>query len=95
MQLKPKSSAAPASSDVTLTLASFLPYRLNDPGVYKQDLGLERWGDRELHKVKVTFEPGSSNAAEGRLRASTRAMIRRAPMGPNARSTRARTVSVA
>lgn len=42
----------------------FLPYRLNDPGVYKQDLGLERWGDRELHKVKVTFEPGSSNAAE-------------------------------
>lgn len=42
----------------------FLPYRLNDPSVYKQDLGLERWGDRELRKVKVTFEPGSSNAAD-------------------------------
>jgi hypothetical protein len=42
----------------------FLPYRLNDPGVYKQDLGLERWGERELHKVKVTFERGSSSAAE-------------------------------
>jgi hypothetical protein len=42
----------------------FLPYRLNDPSVYKQDLGLERWGDRELHKVKVTFEAGSSNAAD-------------------------------
>lgn len=42
----------------------FLPYRLNDPGVYKQDLGLERWGDRDLHKVKVTFEPGSSSGAE-------------------------------
>lgn len=42
----------------------FLPYRLNDPGVYKRDLGLERWGDRELHRVKVTFEPGSSNAAD-------------------------------
>lgn len=42
----------------------FLPYRLNDPGVYKQDLGLERWGGRELHKVKVTFEPGSSTDAD-------------------------------
>ncbi|MDY7092813.1 MAG: DUF6265 family protein [Acidobacteriota bacterium] len=41
----------------------FLPFRLNDPGVYKQDLGLETWGDRSLHKVKVTFEPGSSTDA--------------------------------
>jgi hypothetical protein len=42
----------------------FLPYRLNDPSVYKQDLGIERWGDRDLHKVKVTFEPGTSTSAD-------------------------------
>ncbi|RMH21397.1 MAG: hypothetical protein D6696_05890 [Acidobacteria bacterium] len=42
----------------------FLPYRLNDPGVYKHDLGRERWGERELHKVKVTFSPGSSTDAD-------------------------------
>lgn len=42
----------------------FLPYRLNDPGVYKQDLGLETWDGRELRKVKVTFEPGSSTDAQ-------------------------------
>ena len=41
----------------------FLPYRLNDPGVYKEDLGLETWGDETLHKVKVTFEPGISTDA--------------------------------
>ena len=42
----------------------FLPYRLNDPSVFKTDLGLESWGDRELHKVKVTFTPGSSTDAD-------------------------------
>lgn len=41
----------------------FLPYRLNDPGVYKQDLGLVSWDNRRLHRVKVTFEPGSSTDA--------------------------------
>lgn len=41
----------------------FLPYRLNDPSVYKEDLGLEDWGGRKLHKVKVTFEPGTSTDA--------------------------------
>ncbi len=41
----------------------FLPYRLNDPSVFKQDLGLERWGDRDLAKVKVTFQAGSSTDA--------------------------------
>ena len=40
----------------------FLPYRLNDPSAYKQDLGIERWGERDLHKVKVTFEPGTSTS---------------------------------
>lgn len=41
----------------------FLPYRLNDPSVYKEDLGFETWDGRKLHKVKVTFEPGSSTDA--------------------------------
>jgi hypothetical protein len=42
---------------------NFLPYRLNDPSVYKEDLGEESWGGRALHKIKVTFEPGSSTSA--------------------------------
>ena len=42
---------------------AFLPYRLDDPKVFKQDLGIERWQDRSLHKVKVTFAPGSSTDA--------------------------------
>lgn len=42
---------------------AFLPFRLNDPLVFKRDLGLERWGERELQKVKVTFAPGSSSDA--------------------------------
>lgn len=41
----------------------FLPYRLNDASVFKEDLGLEEWGGRKLHKVKVTFEAGSSTDA--------------------------------
>jgi hypothetical protein len=43
----------------------FLPYRLNDASTFKEDLGVETWGGRALHKVKVTFTPGSStNAAD-------------------------------
>lgn len=42
----------------------FLPYRLGDDSVIQEDLGLERWAGRELHKVKVTFVPGSSTDAE-------------------------------
>lgn len=41
----------------------FLPYRLNDPSVYKEDLGLVDWGGRKLHKVKITFEAGTSTDA--------------------------------
>ncbi len=41
----------------------FLPFRLNDPSVLKQDLGLVDWDGRSLHKVKVTFEAGSSTDA--------------------------------
>ncbi len=43
---------------------AFLPYRLNDPSVLKQDLGIEEWEGRELHRVRVTFVPGSSTDAE-------------------------------
>lgn len=42
----------------------FLPYRLNDPETYKEDLGLERWGERQLERVRVTFQPGTSTYAE-------------------------------
>jgi len=41
----------------------FLPYRLRDPSVQVEDLGVEEWDGRELHKVKVTFEVGSSTDA--------------------------------
>ncbi|HEX4954039.1 MAG TPA: DUF6503 family protein [Thermoanaerobaculia bacterium] len=41
----------------------FLPFRLADASAWKQDLGLERWGERSLHKVKVTFTAGSSTDA--------------------------------
>ena len=42
----------------------FLPYRLNDPNVLKQDLGLVEWRGRKLHRVKVTFALGSSTDAQ-------------------------------
>jgi hypothetical protein len=42
----------------------FLPFRLNDESVFKQDLGQEMWEGRPLHKAKVTFSPGSSTDAE-------------------------------
>ncbi len=42
----------------------FLPYRLNDPSVRKQDLGPVDWEGRRLHKVKVTFEAGTSTDAD-------------------------------
>jgi len=41
-----------------------LPFRLNDDSVIKEDLGLEEWSGRTLHKVKVTFVPGSSTDPE-------------------------------
>jgi hypothetical protein len=39
---------------------AFLPSRLDDPSVRHEDLGYETWEGRELRKVKVTFEAGSS-----------------------------------
>jgi hypothetical protein len=43
---------------------TFLPFRLNDAAVYKEDLGLEEWNRRSLHKIKVSFSPGSSTHAQ-------------------------------
>lgn len=43
---------------------AFLPYRLADPSVRYWALGEERWGERLLDKVKVTFRAGSSTDAE-------------------------------
>ena len=43
---------------------AFLPFRLDDPSAQREDLGQETWGDRELHKVKVTFRAGTSTDAE-------------------------------
>lgn len=42
----------------------FLPFRLNDESVFKEDLGIEIWEGKPLHRVKVTFVPGSSSDAE-------------------------------
>ena len=44
----------------------FLPYGLNGPEVYREDLGLDTWEGKELHKVRVTFQPGTSTDAEDR-----------------------------
>jgi len=41
----------------------FLPFRLADPSVRHQDLGVVDWEGKRLHKVKVTFAPGSSTDA--------------------------------
>lgn len=43
---------------------SFLPYRLNDPNTFKEDLGVETWDGRKLQKIKVTFQQGSSTDAD-------------------------------
>jgi hypothetical protein len=43
---------------------AFLPYRLEDPSVRLEDLGFEAWDGRELRKIKVSFEAGSSTDAD-------------------------------
>ena len=42
----------------------FLPYGLRGAEVYLEDLGIDTWEDRELHKVRVSFEPGTSTDAD-------------------------------
>ena len=41
-----------------------LPYSLNGGDVQFEDLGLETWSGRDLHKVKVSFAPETSNDAD-------------------------------
>lgn len=41
----------------------FLPYRLNDPSVHQEQMEFQTWENRPLYRVKVTFEAGSSTAA--------------------------------
>ena len=41
-----------------------LPYTLNGGDVNYQDLGIEDWEGRNLHRVRVSFTPGTSNNAD-------------------------------
>ena len=41
-----------------------LPYTLNGGDVNYEDLGIETWEGRDLHKVRVSFTPGTSNDAD-------------------------------
>lgn len=41
-----------------------LPYSLNGSAVQFEDLGQDTWSGRDLHKVKVSFTPESSNDAD-------------------------------
>lgn len=43
----------------------FLPYRLNDPGVQKLDLGIVDWEGRKLHQVRIRFGDGAATPADG------------------------------
>lgn len=42
----------------------YLPYRLNDGNTYKEDLGVEEWDGKMLHKVRVSFREGTSTDDE-------------------------------
>jgi hypothetical protein len=41
-----------------------LPYTLNGGDVNYQDLGIENWEGQDLHKIRVSFTPGTSNDAD-------------------------------
>ena len=41
-----------------------LPYTLKGGDIHFDDLGLETWAGRQLHKVHVSFTPGTSNDAD-------------------------------
>ena len=41
-----------------------LPYTLNGGDVNYEDLGIDNWEGRDLHKVRVSFTPGTSNDAD-------------------------------
>ncbi len=65
--------AQPLDDDQRRRLRSFvdarvyfplLPYGLAAPEVRSTDQGVESWSGRSLQRVKVTFEPGSSDGAD-------------------------------
>ncbi len=64
VEVPPESQAALRDWAMGRVYFCFLPFRLNDESVIKEDLGLEEWSGRNLHKVKVTFVPGTSTDAE-------------------------------
>ena len=41
-----------------------LPYTLNGGDVNYEDLGIQTWEGRDLHKIRVSFTPGTSNDAD-------------------------------
>ena len=41
-----------------------LPYTLNGGDINYDDLGLDNWEGRDLHKVRVSFTPGTSNDSD-------------------------------
>lgn len=41
-----------------------LPYTLKGENVFKEDLGIENWEGRDLHKVRISFVPGTSTDAD-------------------------------
>ena len=41
-----------------------LPYTLKGGDIHFEDLGLDRWNGRDLHRMKVWFTPGTSNDAD-------------------------------
>ena len=64
MEVTPESEVALRDWVMGRVYFAFLPYRLDDDSVVGEDLGLETWAGRELHKVKVTFAAGSSTDAD-------------------------------
>jgi hypothetical protein len=45
------------------TYFPFLPYRLTDPSVHQKQMEFQTWDERPHYRIKVTFEEGSSSAA--------------------------------
>ena len=41
-----------------------LPYTLKGGDIHFEDRGIDRWNGRDLHRVKVSFTPGTSNDAD-------------------------------
>jgi hypothetical protein len=64
VELDEEGRAAVSNAVAARVWFAFLPLRLNDGNTYKEDQGLETWNGRQLHRVKVTFEAGTSNRSQ-------------------------------